>query len=242
MSPIRKQLSHQIAQLSAGYLSLLFPTLCPGCNRRLINSAVPVCPACAYKLERVEDAIARMSVCKLPEACDAFHHIFALWMFDKAGTVQNIHQSLKYKNRPTQGLALGKLMGTTFLMPLHPRDKPDVIMPIPLHQRRLLERGYNQSEVLASGISSSSKIPLSTKQLLRSTHTKTQTGFDRTRRLANVRDAFAVAKTKGIQGSHVLLVDDVLTTGATLLAASIPLKKAGASHISVATLALARHL
>ncbi len=221
---------------------MLFPTLCPGCDRRLIDRSIPVCPACTFKLERVEDSEARTSVCKLPQACDAFNYIFALWMFDKAGTVQNIHQSLKYKNRPVYGLALGKLMGTTFLQPLHPKNKPDVIVPIPLHRRRLLERGYNQSETLASGIASSTKIPLSTRQLVRSVHTKTQTGFDRTQRFANVRDAFALANTDGIQGSHVLLVDDVLTTGATLFAASIPLKKAGASHISVATLALARRL
>ena len=172
--------------------------------------------------------------------CHAFHHVFALWYFDKAGTVQRIHQGLKYENRPFYGFALGKLIGRIFLSPLDPRPRPDLIIPVPLHQKRLLERGYNQSEALAQGMTHTAAIPCNTRILYRPAYTQTQTGLDKASRLQNVARAFAVKRRRHIKNKHILLVDDVLTTGATLFAASQPLKQAGASAISIATFAMAR--
>ncbi len=227
-------------QTGAAFLNLLFPNLCPGCNLPLRTSNFPICPTCTYHLERVDEQVAKASVCKLPGACNAFKHIFSLWYFDKAGTVQHIHRGLKYNNRPYYGSALGKLIGVTFLLPLHPRHHPELIIPIPLHRKRLLERGYNQSDVLAAGISRVAHLPYTTTVLRRPIYTKTQTGLDSLKRLQNVASAFRVAHPEKIKDRHILLVDDVLTTGATLFAAAQPLKDAGAREISVATLAMAR--
>ena len=229
-----------IINFGVACLDLLFPVSCPGCDKPLLTSAFPVCPSCTFNLERVSSSVAKTSICKLPQACDAFSFIFSLWMFDKAGTVQHIHQHLKYKNRPHYGLTLGKLMGTTFLLPLHPLSQPDLIVPIPLHRRRLFERGYNQSSLLARGMSKVSGIKSANDVLIRSAYTQTQTGLDNHERLANVLHTFSVQKADLIYDKHILLVDDVLTTGATLLAASMPLKEAGAREVSVATLAMAR--
>ncbi len=191
-------------------------------------------------LERVDYSTVRASLCKLPQACDAFHLACTLWMFDKSGTVQHIHQGLKYKNRPHYGLSLGKLMGQTFVLPLPIQSRPQIIMPIPLHRQRLYERGYNQSNLLARGMAKTTHVKLLNDILIRSSYTNSQTGLDQQKRLDNVTGAFEVRKNTSIQGKHIMLVDDVLTTGATLFAASVPLKKAGATEISIATLAMAR--
>ena len=230
----------KIIQFGTEFLHLLFPNPCPGCDKPLLTTVMPICPRCTFNLERVNKFVARNSISKLPQARDVFKHIFSLWMFDKAGTVQRIHQGLKYKNRPHYGISLGKLMGKTFLVPLHPLSRPHLILPVPLHRRRLLERGYNQSDMLAQGMSITTGIKSLPNVLTRSSYTKTQTGLDTSKRLANVLNAFSLQKENVIKGKHILLVDDVLTTGATLLAASLPLKKAGAEEISIATLAMAR--
>ena len=223
-----------------GFKHLFFPDLCPACRAPILIKEAPICAMCTFYLERVDEEDIRTSMRKLPEAQNAFGHIFALWQFDKAGTVQKIHQNLKYKNRPYHGIWLGKLMGRTFILPLHPLDKPDIIIPIPLHKRRLLERGYNQSDLLAQGLSEVSGIPFSTEALTRRGYTQTQTGLDRTERLTNVSHAFTTINEHKVQDKHVMLVDDVLTTGATLYAASIPIREAGASTVSAITLAMAR--
>ncbi len=236
MEKVKKALK----QVAAGALELFLPNHCPGCHRPLLNDSSPICPRCTFYLEKADPSLLRETICRLPGGYDAFRRIFTLWLFDKTGTVQHIHQGLKYKNRPYVGFSLGKLMGATFILPLHFEHRPNLIIPIPLHRRRLLERGYNQSALLASGLNAVSKIQVNEKTLIRSSHTKSQTGLDKRERLANVQHAFSVSNKTEVDGKHILLVDDVLTTGATLLSAALPLKAAGASQISIATLAMAR--
>ena len=227
-------------QAGSGILDVIFPNPCPGCASPLIDNKLPICAQCAFFLERVDQHTVQNSICKLPQACDAFAHTLCLWMFDKSGVLQRIHQELKYNNRPHTGIALGRLMGSALLLPLSHDRLPDMVIPIPLHRRRMLERGYNQSNMIAKGMAKTiSQTPV-TDILFRKTYTRTQTSLAKGKRFENVSNAFAVSRSEKIKGRHVMLVDDVLTTGATLLAASIPLRQAGAHKISFATLALAR--
>ncbi len=235
-----QQILVHIKQIYTGFLDLIFPDQCPSCYQALKEPCIPICPMCASKLETVGVDEVRRSINTLPQACDPFEHLFVLWQFDKAGSIQHIHQGLKYKNRPYHGTWLGELLGRTLLLPTHPTQLPDVIIPIPLHRRRFLERGFNQSDMLAAGIAQVTHIPLAKDILERSGYTKTQTGLDREKRFDNVSNAFKVQPSATLQGKHVLLVDDILTTGATLYAASLPLKAAGAALISIAALAMAR--
>lgn len=117
-------------------------------------------------------------------------------------------------------------------------DRPDIVVPVPLHRRRLIWRGFNQSTELARAISRQLGAKVRNKALVRTRHTPPQTRLDRAGRLANIKDAFA-ANTDLVRDKRVLLVDDVFTTGATLRECARTLKRAGASHVDVLVLARA---
>lgn len=112
----------------------------------------------------------------------------------------------------------------------------DLIVPVPLHPKRLKTRGYNQSEQVAGGLSEITGIPISTSNLFRAIYNPTQTKRSRTQRWENVKDIFEVRNTTEFAGKHLLLVDDVITTGSTIEACSIPILKCPNVKISIATL------
>lgn len=233
-------LSQSFSSLIQTVADIFFPVSCPGCDTALRYTGFPICPRCTFSLERADPALIRASITQPSANLAAFAHVLSLWMFDKSGVVQQIHRRLKYNNHPHVGFAMGKLIGRNLVFPIHPLRRPEIIIPIPLHKQRLLERGYNQSRLLAEGIASVTNIPLATEALARSSYTQTQTGLDHTQRHQNVQNAFCIQDHTGIRAKHILLVDDVLTTGATLWAASAPLYEAGAGEISIATLAFTR--
>ncbi|MFB6097902.1 MAG: ComF family protein [Salinibacter sp.] len=156
-------------------------------------------------------------------------------MFDKDGVLQAIQHALKYRNRPRYGVPLGHLMGEAFR---EANASPDGVVPVPLHQTRRLERGYNQSATLAEGAAEALECPCRPELLARPHPTRSQTGLSRGERWRNVRDAFRAEPA--CAGGHWLLVDDVLTTGATATAAGQVLLDAGAERLSLMTLGLAR--
>lgn len=221
-----------------GLLRVLYPPRCEGCGARLLDAAQPLCHRCLYRLERAEAAHLDRLLARLPEARAALDGAFALWLFDDGGTVQRVQHLLKYGNRPHVGRALGQVMGTAYGATTAPR--PALVLPIPLHRARRYERGYNQSAMLAQGVGCALGVPVEEALLVRCRATRTQTNLSRRRRWSNVEGAFAVATPQAVAGRTLLLIDDVMTTGATLAAAAAALKHAGAASIHAATLALAR--
>ena len=159
-------------------------------------------------------------------------------LFDEGGTVQRLQHLLKYGNRPAYGHALGRLIGAAYRDTTAP--EPALVVPVPLHRIRRYERGYNQSAMLARGVGQALAVPTAETLLTRPRATASQTNLSRLRRWENVAGAFAVMQPEAVAGRSLLLIDDVLTTGATLTAAAMALKQAGASSVHVATLALAR--
>jgi ComF family protein len=149
--------------------------------------------------------------------------------------LQAVQHAFKYGNRPRYGVALGRLLGSAFV---EEANLPDGVIPIPLHRTRELERGYNQARMLAKGVAETLDRPLRDDLLARPSPTRSQTNLSREERWRNVRDAFAA--DDACASGHWLLVDDVLTTGSTAVAAALTLTDAGANAISLATLALAR--
>ena len=218
-------------------LRVIYPRQCAGCGARLPENPTPLCPRCLARLERVDAAHLAALLAKLPEAQAALDGAFALWLFDAGGTVQRLQHLLKYGNRPAYGHALGGLIGTAYQGTAAPR--PTLVLPIPLHRARRYERGYNQSAMLARGAGQALGVPVSETCLMRPHATSSQTRLSRLQRWENVADAFAVTQPEAVAGHTLLLVDDVLTTGATLAAAALALKQAGASSVYAATLALA---
>ena len=224
--------------LLKGFLDLLYPLACEGCGINLVTD-LPLCGFCAASIQSAESRIIQEQLDRLETPMPFLGLTYALWMYDKAGVVQKVHHALKYQNRPGYGIELGKLMGSR-LAPLFNRSiTPDVLVPIPLHRTRYLERGYNQSQMLAQGIQKTLDLPVDPSLLIRPRATTRQTGLGRKDRWDNVKQAFQCV-SKLPNTPHILLIDDVFTTGATLIAAAKSLFDAGASCVSLATLAFTR--
>lgn len=219
-------------------LSLLFPNLCCGCNRHLRSGEAQLCSSCLYHLPftdhhlHQENRVARQFWGRVP--CTA---AMALLYFKKGGTVQQLIHHLKYSDRQDLGIRMGNLLGEKLLIAPSFQGL-DLLIPVPLHKKRARERGYNQSVCIATGIAQVLKLPVSTLHLLRKTATSSQTNKGRYLRYENMYSAFEVCHPEQLKGKHLLLVDDVLTTGATLEAcATTLLGYAAPCKISIATLA-----
>ncbi len=213
-------------------VGLVYPTLCLGCEVRLpeiTDDELPICPACLRRLPRATTGQVSKRLVRLPDTAGVFNEVFALWVFDEGGTIQRLQHALKYQNRPQLGERLGRYMAGAldgeFGHPLY-----DAVFPIPLARRRQLERGYNQSRRLALGMAEVLNDHPDVPQglLVRTRATRSQTNLSRAKRWINVSGAFGLAETTDLTNHRVLLVDDILTTGATMTAAALPLREAGA--------------
>jgi len=228
---------HWLRRYGAAVLRLIYPPQCLGCGASVTRPEVPLCALCVRLLERpdpevVYDHIATLAQpLPLGKAC-------SLWTFDTGGVVQRVQHRLKYGNCPAQGRTLGRWM--QHLLPQTP-DATAVVVPIPLHRTRLLERGYNQSDLLAEGLASACGLPYEPKALQRTRATASQTRLSREQRQRNVANAFTASDITRIAHRTVYLVDDVLTTGSTLVAAAEALLAADAQSVHAVTLAFARH-
>ena len=223
-----------------GVGTLLYPPLCLGCGDRLADPLGILCLPCLGSADRAELYEIDERLRRLPAARQAIDFAFSLWLFDKGGLLQDVHHALKYGNKPVYGRILGEVLGREFLDAWGEKPLPSIIIPIPLHRSRQYERGYNQSEMLAQGVSLATGISISTSLLARGKSTRSQTKLSRKRRWANLAGAFHVTNADMLAGHSVLLIDDVLTTGSTAGVAAKALREAGAQSVHLATLAMAR--
>ncbi|MEM1127610.1 MAG: phosphoribosyltransferase family protein [Bacteroidota bacterium] len=223
-------------QAGQALLDLLYPRRCWACQAPT-PARLPACAPCLQALPHPTEAEVRQVWQRVPGALDALDEVHALWSFTAHGMVQSLQHALKYGNRPTYGHALG-----TYLQHALPASVPPtnpLLVPVPLHRLRLLERGYNQSTWLAQGLADATGMQMAPGVLTRPRATRTQTRRGRTERRLNLAGAFAVPQPSLVAGHPVVLVDDVLTTGATLVTAAQALREAGATHILGLVLALA---
>jgi ComF family protein len=166
--------------------------------------------------------------------------IFSLYYFEEQGILQPIIHSLKYNGFTSLGIELGKKVGKTIGSEI-PQPHYDCVIPIPLHRSKQRERGYNQSEYIARGISDVLKIhsvELDGVKRVRPTGSQTHLTIDE--RKTNMENAFRAVEPVRLKGKHVLLVDDVITTGATIGECARVVKEAGAASVAVASVALTR--
>ncbi len=221
------------------FFRLFFPDLCVNCLFPTPSSKDPLCLRCLADLPytefhtQLENPFTERFWGRVPlQSGTAFLY------FEKKAVVQKLIHALKYDGRPDVGRALGLMFGEV-LSTAALFQNIDGIVPTPLHRNRQLERGYNQSEVLARGMAKAMQVPLLDRVLIRRQATTTQTKKSRLERFANVGQAFELVEGERINGKHVLLVDDVLTTGATLEACGLELLKGRDVKLSMATLAIA---
>jgi len=165
------------------------------------------------------------------------HSASAQFYFTKESLMQRLMHQLKYKGHRELGLQLGRVMGQQLLH--SQRIIPDALIPLPLFPAREKRRGYNQATLLCEGISEVMKIPVLDKIITRPQHTETQTRKGRVERWKNMDGKFILTDQTAIQNKHLLLIDDVITTGATLEACGNELLKANGVQLSVATLCIA---
>ena len=220
-------------------LNLFYPRVCAACGESLLKDEETVCLKCRYTLpqtgyERYPDnPLAQSFYGRV-----SLNTVTACYFFAKSGKVQHLIHEMKYKGNKDAGLFLGRQLGESIkTAPLF--QGIDVIIPVPLHPKRERQRGYNQALVIAQGISEVTGLPVGTQFLLRTVYNETQTHKSAEERYHNVKGIFEVRFADELKGKHVLLVDDVLTTGATLESCAHELEKISGITISVATAACA---
>ena len=216
-----------------------FPRYCVVCGKRLLLGEEHLCLDCLCALPRIrfqnqeKNEIAKLLWGKMPiERASAFLY------YSKGGDVRELLFQLKYYGNQKIGYFMGRCMAKE-LISTGFFDGIEGIIPVPLHDRKRKSRGYNQSELLAEGISSIVQIPLFKNVLRRKQYTETQTHKSNYERWSNVMDVFEGVSLERLSFKHVLLVDDVLTTGATLVACADAFKGVEGIRISVLTLAWA---
>ena len=223
------------------FVGLLFPRVCLACQEPLGRGEDYICTGCRaqlpytdyHRLPPADSPLARRFWGKLP-----ITHALSYLRFLKHGRVQHLLHQLKYRNQQDVGRVLGRWYGQE-LTETGYSDTFDLVVPVPLHARKLAQRGYNQSDSFAEGLATSLGCPWHPEVLRRTTHTDSQTRKNRLQRWQNVETVFTVAQPELISSRHVLVVDDVLTTGATLEACAAVLLAAGAREVSIATIATA---
>jgi ComF family protein len=221
------------------FTALFYPRLCASCGRHLSASEKVLCLICEHELPRTHFHLSRENpIYKKMYARIQLEHATALFYFDKGNRVQRLIHQLKYSCQPEIGGYLGKMLGNDLKYSDIFRSA-EIIIPVPLHEKRLRKRGYNQSECFGQGIAEAMNIQMLPDVIERVVHTETQTGKNRFERWENVKNAFRFKNIHGIEGKHILLVDDVLTTGATLEACGNLLISVPDVRISIATIAFA---
>ena len=220
------------------FVNLFFPHYCLTCQEPLVKGETLICTSCFLDLPQTtfhqesDNIVAQRLAGRLP-----VRYAMALYKFRKSGKVQYLLHHLKYKNKPVIGKALGRRCGS-LCKEAHGDTTLDLIIPVPLHSSKLRERGYNQSDFFAQGLAEVLHIPWSNQHLKRTTKAITQTKRSKLERFKSVENAFEATNISRLHNKHILLVDDVMTTGATLEACGVALLAAGIKELSVATIAV----
>jgi ComF family protein len=218
---------------------LLFPPVCITCGNRLLSQEEYLCMDCWLDLPvsrfhlDPENKVVRLFWGRV-----AVENGTAWFQYRKGSRYQKLIHSIKYKGMKELGFEAGKRFGEALLQ-APGYSHTDLVVPVPLHRRKQASRGYNQSEWIAMGIAEAMGKPLSAGNLVRHKHTATQTRKNRFERWKNVEGIFSIVKPHEFENIHILLVDDVVTTGSTLEACAAEILKCPGAKISIVTLAYA---
>ena len=226
-----------LAEILNDFASLFFPRYCLACSGSLVKGEDLVCTVCMLEMPKTNHHFERDNPLKSRLALRLpVKYGMALFSFSKQGRVQHLLHALKYKNYPEVGIALGKLYGELLLSSGY-KTEFDCIIPVPLHPARERRRGYNQSTKLAEGLAEKLLLPVYDNMVKRNTMTETQTKKTKLDRWINVNYVFSVVSKDELENKRILLVDDVVTTGATVEACAQAILDAGCLDISILCIA-----
>ena len=216
---------------------LLYPEICAGCGSDLLQENNLICANCMNELPLTgfymhkNNPVEKIFRGRLPLITASAHAYFT-----KDSIVQNLLHSLKYGGNSEAGILMGKMIGRELKSCEWNKDL-FALVPLPLHFTKQKKRGYNQAEMICEGISSAMNVPVLKDVIARRKNTETQTHKTRSERWNNIESKFELNKAADIMNKHVLLVDDVITTGATLEACGAELLKSEGLRLSIATFA-----
>ena len=220
-------------------IDFVYPPLCLSCKRLLEHGGDYVCPDCWNPIQvATNESPLFVETAEKLAASGVVDGLISLYVFEKEGVFQVIVHNLKYAGVQALGLELGRRLGKIVVeRGIH----ADAIIPIPLHRRKLRERGYNQAELIARGVSEVSDIPVRCDLVRRKKYTKTQTVLSLNERRENMENAFEVAPIKRTEARNkqFIVIDDVVTTGSTMIACADVLRASGAVGAIGASAALA---
>lgn len=220
-------------------INLFFPEVCYACLNLLGDNEDTICVDCRNDLPVTNFHFENNdTVKKVLYGRVKIEHATALFRFEKKGLVQQLIHGLKYKNYENIGFILGNWLGNE-LREIDDYNSIDIVIPVPLHKKKLKKRGYNQVAKFGQQISRALNTEYRDDVLVKITNNKSQSKKGRLARWINSEELFAIKNIESIENKHILLVDDIITTGATLEACSNVLNQAKNVKISIATMAIA---
>jgi len=226
-----------IKEIKDSFLHFIFPHICIGCGSDLLQKETMLCMRCMDALPETNfELYPGNPVEKIFWGRLKLAHGTAQYYFNKESLMQHLLHEFKYNHNKELGWQLGKIMGIQ--LKKAGRFDADALIPLPLFPAKEKKRGYNQAAVLCRGISESMNIPVLDQIITRSQYTESQTKKSRVERWKNMEEKFILTNPEAIHNKHLLLVDDVVTTGATLESCANELLKAPHVTISIATLCL----
>lgn len=219
-------------------INLFFPKICHACNTILKDNELDICVVCRHELPLTNYHFERPETVK-KIFCGRVHleAATALFYFHKSGRVQQLLHHLKYKGKEDIGRIFGNWLGAELSESPY-FESIDVVIPVPVHFKKLKQRGYNQVALFAQQIAKALNVSYLDDVLLKSTNTQTQVFQSREARFQSVAHSFYVQNSNRIDNKHILLVDDIITTGATIEACALVLNPEKKMRLSVATIAI----
>lgn len=220
-------------------VNLFFPKICEACKLPLKDNEYVVCISCRHELPITnfhfedDDTVKKMLYGRVQ-----LEHATALLYFSKKGLVQELLHNLKYRGHEQIGEFLGNWLGGELQSTIYYKDI-DVVIPVPLHKKKKRQRGYNQVTKFGQSIAKALEVDFNENALTKIKHSRTQVFKDRITRFDDANIRFALGNTENLAGKHILLVDDIITTGATIEACALLLQTISDVKISIATMAIA---
>ncbi|BDD06404.1 ComF family protein [Aureibacter tunicatorum] len=231
-------LRFNILRYTQDLFDLFFPLTCAACEKDVLREEDRICSSC--RMSFIKSEANTLEETKLKNRFIEFpniDHIYSLYKFARGNEIQNLIHAIKYENHPKIAVKLGNWLGA-HIAEQNTLSAYNAIAPVPLHPKKLKIRGYNQSSLISAGISETLGIPVIDDLLVRTKHTETQTKKSRWERYKNTSEKFNVNNPNDLP-DKILIVDDILTSGATLTSCASAIHKHKKSNISMAVIAYA---
>jgi ComF family protein len=216
----------------------ILPRFCCSCKTKLSANQDTMCGNCLSKIQRSTSSRLQREFERKFLINKIISEFYSPFVFEKDKELQQAIHALKYDKKFPVGIFLGKVLAAEFKLN-QINWNFDLIIPIPLHQLKKAERGYNQAYYIAKGVGSNLKVKVSDRVVKRIKYTESQTTMNLNEREENISGAFKIINQKTISGKNILLLDDVITTGATISECGKMLLESGANKIYAASIAIA---